>query len=357
MVEQVSEETLEQFWLDIRGIKGTDENIYLSELQAQQILASIGIEGEVMVTVVHEYNHVYRIQCDDEILFLKIFTKGWYTQPHEGAYCVEHERSAWHILKAHNIATPDVLITSQDANNPLGLPFVLTRRVQGEPLDILLRYASQSEIHAQLLAVGSYMRQMHSITFRYPGYLIGDNGPTGPLAEDEWQHGIWTAQQCQQDLFTWIQSIRPTISEETAQRLEQRLATAAQELALEYEPLRFVHGDCHLEQIFLQQEGEQWHVQGVVDMEMASSGASTADLAYVCRELAQCLAPQTRWWESFFAGYGSAPDFERFRLRLLNCWYPYGANAWPGSGDTGFNHLLTAQNWGELFSDAHLDAK
>ncbi len=354
MVDKVSEETLEQFWLDIRGIKSTDENIYLSELQAQKILSSIGIEGAIIVTVVHEYNHVYCIQCGDETFFLKLFTKGWYTQPHEGAYCVEHERSAWHILKKHSIATPDVLITSQHDDNPLGLPFVLTRALEGTPLDVLVQRASRQELHALLLTTGDYLRQMHALTFPYAGYLIGDDGPIGPLSDDEWRHGIWTAQQCQEDLFSWIQSIRPTLSEETAQRLEQRLATAATELALEYEPLRFVHGDCHLEQIFLQQEGACWQVKGIVDMEMASAGASTADVVYVCRELAQCLAPETRWWESFFAGYGSIPDFERFRLRLLNCWYPYGANAWPGSGDNGFNHLLAAKDWDELFSDAHL---
>ena len=73
-----------------------------------------------------------------------------------------------------------------------------------------------------------------------------------------------------------------------------------------------------------------------------------------CRELAQNLSASTRWWESLFAGYGSNPNFERFQLRLLGGWYPYEANVWPGSGDNGFNHILTTTNWEELFSSTHL---
>ncbi|GAC1635005.1 MAG: hypothetical protein NVS4B11_37080 [Ktedonobacteraceae bacterium] len=92
----------------------------------------------------------------------------------------------------------------------------------------------------------------------------------------------------------------------------------------------------------------------VYRIQCKSAGASAVDILSVCRELAQNLPAQSRWWESLFQGYGSTPNFERFRLRLLNGWYPYAANVWPGSGDTGFNHILTATNWDELFSDMHV---
>ena len=128
----------------------------------------------------------------------------------------------------------------------------------------------------------------------------------------------------------------------------------AQQLAPDYTPLRLVHGDCHLEQFFLHKDNGQWHINGVVDLEVASSGASVADVLSVCRELAQTLSAHTHWWESLFASYGSTPDFERFKLRLLGFWYPYQQNVWPGSGDNGFNHILTATNWNELFSSNHL---
>ncbi len=354
MTDVVSSEGVsEQFWLDIRGIKSPGEGISLSEPQAQALLRSIAIEGSVTITTIHEYNHVYRIECANEILFLKLFTKSWYVTPDESSASVEHERSAWHILASHGITAPDVLIANQKHDNLLGMPFILTRKIQGEALDLLLRQVPQQEISALLYTVGRYLRSMHAIPFAYPGYLTGD-GPTQPPNENEWQFGIWTAQQCQEEIRVWIASIRPTLSDAVAQRLEQRIATIAQELASEYDPLHFVHGDCHLEQFFLQKDDDQWCVNGVVDMEVASSGASAADIVYVCRELAQALPAHIRWWESLFEGYGSVPDFERFRLRLLNCWYPYGSNIWPGSGDNGFSHLLNAINWDELFSDRHL---
>ena len=348
-----SEEVSEQYWLDVRGIKSPSEDIFLSESQVQALLSSIGIEGAVTITTIHEYNHVYRIECANETLFLKLFTKSWYVTPDESSASVEHERSAWHILASHNIASPDVLIANQEHDNPLGMPFILTRKIHGEPLDILLRQVSQQEISALLYSVGSYLRSMHAIPFAYHGYLTGD-GPTQPPNENEWQFGIWTAPQCQEDIRVWIASIRSTLSNAVAQRLEQRIATIAQELAPEYESLGFVHGDCHLEQFFLQKDNDLWRVNGVVDMEVDSSGASAADIVYVCLELAQVLSAQTRWWESLFEGYGRIPNFERFRLLLLYCWYPYGPTIWPGSGDNGFTHLLNATNWDELFSDMHL---
>ncbi len=354
MTDVVSSEGVsEQFWLDIRGIKSPGEGISLSESQVQALLRPIGIEGSATITIIHEYNHVYRIECANETLFLKLFTKSWYVTPEESSASVEHERSAWSILASHGIAAPDVLIANQEHDNLLGMPFILTRKIQGEALDLLLRQVPQQEISALLYTVGSYLRSMHAIPFAYPGYLTGD-GPTQFPNENEWQFGIWTAQQCQEEIRVWIASMRPTLSDAVAQRLEQRIATIAQELAPEYEPLHFVHGDCHLEQFFLQKDNDQWRVNGVVDMEVASSGASAADIVYVCRELAQALPSQTRWWESLFEGYGSIPNFERFRLRLLNCWYPYGPDIWPGSGDNGFTHLLNATSWDELFSDTHL---
>ncbi len=342
--------SLAQLWHKARGIKSEDNPYSLSVAQAQAILHSLGIEGHVTVTMVKEYNHVYRIQCDDTF-FMKTFTKDWYTIPNSGTYCVEHERSAWHILASHGISTPDILLAAQDENNPFGKPFILTRKVEGEPFDTLVKHATEQEIHLLLRTLGAYLRRMHAITFYYPGYLMGDDGPTEAPDEQAWQHGIWTATRCQKDALAWVQAMRQSLSDTMVQRLEQRLATMAQELAPDYIPPRFVHGDCHLEQFFLQREHGQWQVNGVVDMEVASAGASAVDILSVCRELAQNLPVHTRWWESLFAGYGSTPSFARFQLRLLGFWYPYEENVWPGSGDKGFNHILTATHWDELFSD------
>src|SRR5260370_36122428 len=100
----------------------------------------IGRDGDVHVALVNEYNHVYHIECGGEIFFLKTHTKDW--DPSEAAetgYSVAHEYSAFSVLAANGLATPEVLLACRDRDNPFRRPFILTRKLRGEPLTQLLR--------------------------------------------------------------------------------------------------------------------------------------------------------------------------------------------------------------------------
>ena len=67
------------------------------------------------------------------------------------------------------------------------------------------------------------------------------------------------------------------------------------------------------------------------------------------------FAPAPRWWEPFFTGYGGAPDFELFRLRMLG-WHEtnftaHGAQLWPAGREQSLRRFLVARDWAELFTN------
>ena len=118
-----------------------------------------------------------------------------------------------------------------------------------------------------------------------------------------------------------------------------------------YEPPRFVHGDCHANAFFLVKEGGAWRVTGTVDMEVASAGDVGEDLMKLCIELATVLPASGRWWDALFDGYGSEPEFELLKLRLLGATPADFAwtGRWPESWDAIVRHITGAGSWYELF--------
>ena len=123
------------------------------------------------------------------------------------------------------------------------------------------------------------------------------------------------------------------------------------ELQSSYEPPRFVHGDCHASTFFLVEAVGAWRVTGVVDMEVASAGDVGEDLMKLCIALAADLPASTRWWEALFDGYGTRPEFDLLKLRLLGsepaefAW----TSRWPKPWEETVRHILNAGSWSELF--------
>jgi aminoglycoside phosphotransferase len=327
----------------------------LTNRRAEEILAMAGIPGPAEVTFVKANNHVYRISAGGSGYFLKTYTKAWYgSDVRLTGFCVEHEVCAWDVLRRHGLATPDVVVAAKSCENPLGRPFVVTRELRGRSLTGLLKIADAQTFRQLLETAGAYLRRVHDITFRFPGY-ISCSGPDGPLQDDEWQHPCWTARQTQRSAFEMLESDRSRLSPDTARRLEELFSTMDAALAVEFEPPRFTHGDCHAGQFFLYFEGAQWHVSGFVDLEVASAGDCVVDLLKLGIELASDLPPSTRWWEPLFKGYGREPDFELFRLRLLG-WDEinfkcHGEEKWPRTREEHLKQLLAARTWAELFQN------
>ena len=61
------------------------------------------------------------------------------------------------------------------------------------------------------------------------------------------------------------------------------------------------------------------------------------------------ISAYARWWEPFFDGYGKAPDFELFRLRLLGATGAEYLDSWAGTREQILTDILNAQSWEDLF--------
>lgn len=328
----------------------------LSPQHLQAILDLAALNGPAQSVLIKRGNHVYRITTPTNDFFLKTYTKDWYGDDALAtAGCVEHEASAWDILTAHGISAPDVVYKAFDCDNPLGRPYLLTRRLQGTPFTTLLAPDDPLTFHALLETVGSYLAQIHAITFTQPGYIMS-TGPIPPPSPDAWHHPIWSANATRQEALRTLDHDREQLLPSLAQELQDLFETIPTRLASAFTPPHFTHGDCHAHQFFIVPAlaPNTWQITGVVDMEVASSGDCTVDLLKLSLEMAALYPPTTRWWEPFFAGYGPAPDFDLFKLRLLGwaeenftCYNPTAPSI-PRSSRLA--HLLAAQSWADLFA-------
>jgi aminoglycoside phosphotransferase (APT) family kinase protein len=333
-----------------------DERPRLERSQAAALLGCIGIVDPVSVSVVHEFNHVYRLQAGRRVFFLKTHTKAWYRGNLEApANCVRHEQCAWDILARHGVPAPDVVLVGTDSANAFGRPFVLTRALSGAPLTALLGQANEAGQRRLLVATGDYLRRMHAITFTHPGYLIDTDGPAAPPTDQDWQHRNWTPQARQRNALALLATRGSELTPELRDRLNRLFASMAETLEAGATGPRFVHGDCHAHQFFVDASGVEPQVRGVVDMEVASAGDPIEDVLKFSLEVAPILPARTRWWQAVFDGYGQQPDFSLFQLRMLGCSPEEFACVRPRGAARPWvdvvRHVLAANTWLDLFAD------
>lgn len=323
----------------------------LSSAQAVDLLAPLGLDGPVEITPISQRNHVWRLQCDAKAFYLKAYTKDWYGEDSAATgFCVMHEVAAWSSLRQIGLSVPMLARAEEGCDNSLGRPFLLTYELQGEPLtDILMRERTLQPLEA----VGRYLGRAHDITFDYPGYITV-TGPSAPPREGAWQHRCWSAEQRQRNALTTFGQMGTHLSPAIMRRLEPLLENMGAALASAYHQPRFVHGDCHAHQFFLYRERGAWEVSGVIDMEVSSAGDNGEDFLHLFSELATILLVATRWWEAFFAGYGSTPSFELMRLRFLGTTpEEYGwleSRGWPDTWEGIVEHFLNARTWADLLA-------
>jgi aminoglycoside phosphotransferase len=289
----------------------------LSQQQANRIARLMGIRPDVHITEITQHNHVWQLQGGQDTVFLKTFTKSWYGDDVAGtAYCVQHEHDAYACLAAHGLPTPEVLLTWFDCDNPLGRPFIVTRKLNGDSLMTLLQTADARLFQTLLERTGDYLRRMHAIHFAFPGNIIGD-GPTAPPDENGWQHPSWSARKTQQEALAALEADRPHLPVDLYRHLDKLFSTMQDALAPSFQPPRFVQVNCHANQFFLGQAVDSWQVSGCIDMEVASAGCCYYDLVGFGIQMAAFFPSTTQWWEPFFRGYGHEPDFGLFKLIML----------------------------------------
>jgi aminoglycoside phosphotransferase (APT) family kinase protein len=305
------------------------------------------------VELIKQGNDVFRLSSGAEHFFLKTYTKDWYgSDPATTGFHVIHESIAWAILAQQGLAVPTVAYAAPDCENPISRPFLLTHELEGRRLTDWLMEADRETQFTLLTVVGDYLRQMHKITFGFPGYLSTLSGPTESPDPAGWQHRCWSAKTRQAEAWKQLQGDEAHLTEATRTESQQACSQISSRLMEAYDPPRFTHGDCHAHQFFLMQNRAGWQVTGVVDMEVSSAGDSGEDLLKIILELGQRLDHKTCWWEALFAGYETAPDLEAFRLRLLGVApREYGIGNWiqTPSREAMLRRLLQARDWSSLF--------
>ncbi|HYX51475.1 MAG TPA: hypothetical protein VE843_17135, partial [Ktedonobacteraceae bacterium] len=130
-----------------RGNKAVQPPEHLAQKQVQEILGLAGLHEPATMALIQHYNHVYRLECQQGVFFLKVHTKDWYPpEDAETGLSVLHEQSAWSVLAAHGLATPEVVLAMTTRNNPVDRPFLLTRKLRGDSLVELLKHAQENEL-------------------------------------------------------------------------------------------------------------------------------------------------------------------------------------------------------------------
>lgn len=337
---------------------GTDPRLGLA-LDSATARDLLGLRMPPHVEDLRGANHHWRITAGEEVFYLKAHTRPWYDwDPLQAAsLAVRQETTGYRLLQEAGIAVPEVAAAFTDTDNPLGWPCLATRALDGRALTDVVKSVDEGSAHEALRTAGAYLSRLHAITFEVPGYLI--DGPPAFLPDPaKWQSPAWTPEAF---LASAIARLGPMLAEaprRLALGVAALVADAAPQLDRHYRPPRFITGDCHAGHLFLQRTDGHFSVTGIVDLELASSGAPLADLFKTTVQLAALPGTPERWWESLFEGYGQPPSLAVLKLFYaaagIENYKCFGADSWPGTDLDILEHATTASSLSELFDTRRL---
>ncbi len=330
----------------------------LDRADAAAILA-IPIEKVSAIKFLRPHNHTWRIVAGGATYFLKAHTKDWYDANPASATPVRHEVTGHRTLRAAGLATAEVIAYSTDTDNPIHWPYLVTRELPGTPLADLLPMLPRTAAHTALKTAGRYLASMHQLTYDQPGYLI-DGPPTQP-APNQWLHWLSKPERFLLYLFENLTADAAEVDLATRDAAAGLVERTLPKLRPAFQPLSFVHGDCHANVFYLDHDDDTgWRVTGIIDMENCSSGSPAFDFVKLFIELAGRMHPTTSWWEPLFDGYQTEPEFDLMRVLLIGHahinYACLGNSLWPTDRQSVLRRILTARNWSELFGQEQIRA-
>jgi len=323
----------------------------LDRAAAIAILRAAGIAADgLRARHIPSGNDVFRLDTDGETFFLKAPAKDLepWSDPLEGAGVkVNREQAAAECLKSHGLPGLDVMVAEVGQDNAIHRPYLLTRRVPGQPFTRIVPRHAQQRWKGPLQAVGAFLAAVHRIEFKAAGYVVTPEGPAGPTPPAPLM-ALHSAEVAQSEAFGDLDLARSLLDPALIETLEARFGAIAATIAPEYQPPRLVIGGFHPNHPFLDRAPGGWSVSGCIDLEVTSGGRTLDDLVTFAVGMMFRFDADIAWWEPLFEGYGSEPSLDRFRTDLLaKCSYLFGPA--PALGAT-YQALLTATSWASLFN-------
>jgi aminoglycoside phosphotransferase (APT) family kinase protein len=290
--------------------------------QARKLLAPVGRVEIDSISLAATTNHVFRVVTRDHgVFYVKLHTARWYADQADTFFVVNRECAVHALLDKRGMSLP-YHAWGDYTRGVLSRSVLICGELPGTSVpDAIARFPDQAD--AIVGALGDYMGRLHQIEFSTPGllepahaYFCAPEGRVPPVVA--WDGGaLHHATHLQRDALDVLDRVarRALLPPPTAAALSSLFSSAAKVLKPDYHPPRFTVGNCHAWHFHVA-PGEKWTVLGFYDLEAASAGDPTIDLA----ELEVTLTPRVRsfaWRPPFFQAYGRWPAFEGYKIRLL----------------------------------------
>jgi hypothetical protein len=289
--------------------------------QAEKLLAPVGLVSVLDVSTAATTNDVFKIRTRAHgNYYVKFHTARWYADQPDTFFVVERECAVYELLRRRGMPLP-YRAWGDYTRAVVPLSLFVCDVLPGIPVpDAIAQFPNQSDQILQ--AFGRYMRQLHNIEFSRPGllayahaYFASDENQIPPVFTWD-QHPIHHAEYLQRDALAVLEKKAEELPKALVPSLREMFQSLADTVKNDYVPPRLTIGNCHAWHFHVDRPNGIWKVQGFYDFEAVSAGDSNIDLV----ELEITLTPtilSSLWRTPFFEAYGSWPEFEGYKRRLL----------------------------------------
>jgi hygromycin-B 7''-O-kinase len=246
---------------------------------------------------------VYEIRCaqPDQRVILKVY-------PDTFHWKMEKEVYVYSLLdQAEGLPTPSIL-GSDDSKALLPQNYLLMTMLQGQRLSHVAPSLSELQLRDIYFQMGTLLAKVHAITLDAFGYIttrvIASHATNEAYMRFQFQKKL-----AELDAHGGDVSLRRRVEEYVARYGE--LLTHAEAPVL-------CHDDYHEGNVLVAEEGANWRVTGIIDVENAVAGDPLLDIAKTDYYAIKAHAAKR---EGFLAGYGQLPVHWHKRVQMYKLYH------------------------------------
>jgi aminoglycoside phosphotransferase (APT) family kinase protein len=246
---------------------------------------------------------VYEIRCSqpDQGVILKVY-------PDTFHWKMEKEVYVYSLLdRAEGLPTPSIL-GSDDSKALLPQNYLLMTMLQGQRLAHVAPSLSDRQLRDIYFQMGTLLAKVHAITLDAFGYIttcvIASHATNEAYMRFQFQKKL-----AELDAHGGDASLRRRVEEYVARHGE--LLTHAETPVL-------CHDDYHEGNVLVAEEGANWRVTGIIDVENAVAGDPLLDIAKTDYYAIKAHAAKR---EGFLAGYGRLPVHWHKRVQMYKLYH------------------------------------